>query len=79
MLILLLYMQYILNANNNDSTIPTWEFKYSIPLSMDIIMLANISLVTMNEGESNFKCIESAALKMDKRSLISWHMLLKLV
>jgi len=46
---------------------------------MDIIMLANISLVTMNEGESNFKCIESAALKMDKRSLISWHMLLKLV
>lgn len=46
---------------------------------MDIIMLANISLVTINEGESNFECIESAALKMDKRSLISWHMLLRLV
>lgn len=42
-------------------------------------MLANISLVTMNEGESNFECIESAALKMDKRALISWHMLLRLV
>lgn len=44
---------------------------------MDVIILANISLVTINEGESNFDCIVSTALKIDKRSLISWHILLK--
>jgi len=42
-------------------------------------MLANISLVTMNEGESNFECMESTTLKIDKRSLISWHILVRLV
>lgn len=34
-------------------------------------MLENISLVTMKEGESNFDCMVSTALKIDRRSLIS--------